>query len=71
MKQRDGNIIVKASLNAKATEIEKAVKDNVAPDALLNTDESMKYRKVLSSYKRETVNHTAKEWVRGMFQQTG
>lgn len=29
------------------------------------TDESLKYRKVLSSYKRESVNHSAKEWVRG------
>ncbi|HEY5369802.1 MAG TPA: IS1595 family transposase [Hanamia sp.] len=65
MKERGGNVIVKASFNAKATAIEKAVKENVDTDALLNTDESMKYRKVLSNYKRESVNHSEKEWVRG------
>ncbi|MDQ2719715.1 MAG: IS1595 family transposase [Bacteroidota bacterium] len=65
MKERNGNIIIKASLDAKAKSIEIAVKENVATNALLMTDESYKYRNVLSSYKRETVNHSKYEWVRG------
>src|SRR5665213_2757892 len=58
MKAREGNIIVQASLNAKASTIGQAVKENVATDALLNTDESLKYRNVLSSYNRQSVNHS-------------
>ena len=65
MKQRDGNIVAKAMLNAKADAIGNAVKENVATTALLMTDESLKYRKVLNEYKRETVNHSKHEWVRG------
>ena len=65
MKQRDGKIVTKATLNAKAEAIGNAVKENVATTALLMTDESMKYRKVLKEYQRETVNHSKHEWVRG------
>ncbi len=65
MKEREGNIIVKASFDAKASAIEQAVKENVSTDALLNTDESMKYRNLLSSYKRESVNHSKHQWVKG------
>ena len=65
IKQRDGNIIVKASFKADAKSIGKAVKENVATDTLLMTDESYKYRNSLSSYKRESVNHSKHEWVRG------
>ena len=65
MKQRGCNIIVKATLNAKVEAIGNAVKENVATTALLMTDESLKYRKVLSDYKRESVNHSKHEWVRG------
>lgn len=65
MKQREGDIIVKAVAVAKAEDIGNAVKENVAPDALLMTDEASKYKKVLSAYKRESVNHSQFEWVRG------
>lgn len=65
IKQRGGDIIIKASLKSDAINIGKAVKENVATDTLLMTDESYKYRNSLSSYKRESVNHSKKEWVRG------
>ena len=65
MKERDGNIIVKASFDAKAKTIAEAVKTNISPDALLMTDESMKYRTLLASYERQSVNHSKNEWVRG------
>lgn len=65
MKQREGKIIVKAAEKASAEIIGKAVKENVLPDAHLMSDESLKYRKVLADYKRESVNHSSKEWVRG------
>lgn len=66
MKQRDGNVIVKAALSASAEAIGETIKANVAPDAHLMSDESLKYNKVLADYKRDSVNHSAKEWVRNM-----
>ncbi len=65
MKQRGGNIIVKASDKAGAMDVGEAVWNNVADDALLMTDEALKYLNVLADYKRESVNHSAGEWVRG------
>jgi transposase-like protein len=65
MKERNGKIVVKAALHAKAHEIGNAVKENVATSSMLMTDESMKYRKVLKEYERQTVNHSKREWVRG------
>jgi transposase-like protein len=65
LKQRDGNIIVKALADIKAETIGNTVKANVTPDTLLMSDEGMKYRKVLKDYKREVVNHSKGEWVRG------
>lgn len=65
MKQRDGEIILKAVDHASASEIGKAVTENVSLDAHLMSDESLKYRKVLKEYKRDSVSHSSGEWVRG------
>ena len=46
LKQRDGNIIVKALADIKAETIGNTVKANVTPDTLLMSDEGMKYIKV-------------------------
>lgn len=65
MKQRGGNVIVKAADKATAEQIENAVKSNVAKDAKLMTDEANKYKKILRLYKRESVHHSLGEFVRG------
>ncbi len=65
IKQRDGNIIVRAADKASAKTIFEHVEQNVAADAKLMTDESKKYRKVFKDYDRQSVNHSTGEWVRG------
>jgi len=65
LKQRDGNVIAKAAFNMSTEIISDTVKENVATNAMLMTDESRKYRKILSSYNRQSVNHSKHEWVRG------
>ncbi|MDQ2718289.1 MAG: IS1595 family transposase [Bacteroidota bacterium] len=65
MKAREGKIIVKASFKADAKSIAKEVKENVATNAMLMTDESLKYKKSLAEYERQSVNHSKREWVRG------
>ena len=64
MKQRDGKVIVLATISATAEVIGDTIKDHVAPDAHLMSDEALKYKRVLADYKRDSVNHSAKEWVR-------
>ena len=65
LKERGGNVIVKASGTAGGIEVGEAVKEHVAPDTHLMTDEALKYRNVLSGFARESVNHSAGEFVRG------
>lgn len=65
LKEREGNIIVKAINRRKAEIITDIVKENVSKDAQLMTDEAMIYRKGLSEYSRQSVNHSKGEWVRG------
>ena len=65
VKQRDGNIIVRAAERANADAILKVVQANVSPDVRLMTDESKKYRKIFKEYNRQSVQHNKKEWVRG------
>lgn len=42
-----------------------AIRENVMPDATLYTDEAGLYKSLDRDYRRESVNHMAKEWARG------
>lgn len=66
MIERKGDVRVFATDSASAKNIGDAVSRNVATDTLLFTDESNKYKNSLSGYTRQTVNHSKKEWVRGI-----
>jgi hypothetical protein len=57
-------IRVMAYRNLSAQMIGDVVTSNVSKDATLMTDESVLYKKSLKEYKRETVNHWLREWVR-------
>lgn len=65
LKEREGNIIVTAIDSRKAETVTEIVTKNVSKDAQLMTDEAMIYRKGLSDYNRQSVNHSKGEWVRG------
>lgn len=65
MKQRGGDVRLQAVDTTTAQAIGNTVIENVSSDVQLMSDESLKYRKVLRGYKRESVNHSNKEWVRG------
>lgn len=71
MKERNGDIVVKASLRATAESINDAVQQHIDKDALLFTDESLKYRNILKGFNRQTVNHSNKEWARGFVHVNG
>ena len=46
--------------------IKQALKENVSPEAILNTDDARMYRKIAKKYASHmVVNHSAKEYVRG------
>lgn len=64
--QRGGKTIAKAFDARNAATIKQAVTDHVATNAMLMTDESKLYRKGLAAYHRSTINHSAKEWTRGI-----
>lgn len=66
MIERMGDIRVVATSNATAKEIGDAVRKNVHPDTMLFTDESRKYINQLNRYRRQHVNHSSGEWVRGI-----
>jgi transposase-like protein len=45
--------------------IKETAESNVAPGSTIYSDESTLYRNSLAPYKRDTVNHWLREWVRG------
>jgi transposase-like protein len=64
--ERKGSIRAKVSPNEKAKTIGKFLDGNINPiNTRLMTDESNRYNVVARGYNRETVNHRAKEYVRG------
>ena len=71
VKERNGEIIVKAAFKASAENISEVVENHVAKDTLLFTDESNKYKNILKDFDRQTVNHSKKEWARGIVHVNG
>ena len=65
MKQRDGNVIVKVFPDSKAGPIKNAIRQYVHKLSWLYTDDSFIYRRGLEEYKRESVTHSKREYVRG------
>ncbi len=65
MIERNGRIIVKSFADNNGKNIRGAIKQNVEKHSFLFTDESNLYNRLLSEYKRFSVNHSREEWVRG------
>jgi transposase-like protein len=63
--RKSGKIRVKTSDTVNSGVISKIVKDNVTLGSELHTDENRSYTSLDSEYNRQTVLHSAKEWVRG------
>lgn len=64
MKQRNGNVKAEVINNTKTDTLQAVLSNNVSKDALLMTDELRGYKGV--KYDRMQVNHSAKEYVKGM-----
>jgi transposase-like protein len=63
---RDSNVIRTQVFNARTAEaIREVATNNVKAGATIYTDEALLYTNSLKDYKRGTVNHWLKEWVRG------
>lgn len=64
--QRRGNVKAQTTDDLKASTIYPIVKENIAIDSTLYTDEFAMYRKIhILGYKHETVNHESKIYVIG------
>lgn len=66
LRERNGRVIARPVNHADADTLTKLVKDNVEPGSTVMTDESTAYHRLAAnSYKHRTINHSAKEFVRG------
>ncbi len=67
MVQRGGNVVTKPIANVTSLTLKDAIRENVERSARIITDENNSYRGLAFQYAggHETVNHRAKEYVRG------
>ncbi len=65
VKERGGNVVVKAFDRATADAVKDAVDTHVSPDAKLMTDDAGIYHVALNGRNRKVVVHSAKQWVVG------
>jgi len=64
MRERGGRTKAVLPQTVSAMSLEKAIRDNVAPGAILHTDELAAYARVGKSYLHERVNHSKGEYSR-------
>jgi len=64
MRERGGRTKAMPVLNTESDTLRAAIHEHVAPGSMLHTDDHGGYRDIGSSYDHETVNHSAKEYVR-------
>jgi transposase-like protein len=65
IRQRGGDLRFFHAEDAKSGTLAKYIKENISEDVdVIMTDEYRPYRKAVGSLKHETVNHSAKEYVR-------
>lgn len=67
MVQRDGEIMTRVVPNTRIGSLLPVIQQNVAPGATIYSDEHASYRTIPAhGYKHETVDHSRKEYVRGL-----
>lgn len=65
--QRKGRIYTEVTQDASSTTLQRIIRDHVAPDATLYTDDWCGYTRAARLVgTHQSVNHSAKEWVNGM-----
>jgi transposase-like protein len=65
MRQRGGDVRFFHAPNAKAATLAQYIRENISPDVeVIMTDDYRPYLKAVGNAKHETVNHSAKEYVR-------
>jgi transposase-like protein len=65
MRQRGGDVRFFHAPNAKAATLARYIQENISPDVeVIMTDDYRPYLKAVGNAKHETVNHSAKEYVR-------
>ena len=66
-----GRVTARRVSRKDASALRDFVREHVAPGATLYTDEARSYRGLMGEYVHEAVNHSAKEFVRGMASTNG
>ncbi|MEO9021059.1 MAG: IS1595 family transposase [Ginsengibacter sp.] len=65
MVERKGKVVVKVFPSNTGADIKKAIREHIDKSATIYTDDSFIYRTGLDEYKRESVTHSKREYVRG------
>ena len=66
MLQRQGKIVAGPIPDVSAYTLEGIIEENVQPGSTISTDQFRGYKDLRRHYTHETVNHSAKEYVRGI-----
>jgi transposase-like protein len=65
MRERGGRVKAKPVSGTSAFDLQSEIRGNVEPGSMIHTDEHRSYSGLSPAYGHETVNHSAKEYVRG------
>ena len=71
MLQRDGRILAAPIPDVTTYTVEGIINENIEPGTTISTDTHWAYHGLRHAYKHETVNHSAKEYVRGIHHVNG
>src|SRR5712675_157425 len=71
MLQRDGRLLAAPIPDVTTYTVEGIINENIVPDATISTDEHKAYHGLGWAYDHGTVNHSAKEYVRGIHHVNG
>jgi len=63
--QREGNVVAKIIPDTTKESLISAIKENVEQGSIMVSDDNVGYKDISKDYKHVTVNHSAKEYVRG------
>jgi transposase-like protein len=66
MVERSGKLISKVVPNRKTKTLLPIIKENVKENSVVNTDELLSYNSLNKDYEHSSVNHSIKEYVRGV-----
>lgn len=66
LRERGGNVIAKVITDRTKETLIPIIKENVAPDSVLMTDELLAYKALDEYFEHHSVNHSAKQFVNGM-----